>query len=167
MGEKDRYSLFCNMIEQLDEAYALIHEYDAQLHDYNGVVLYQAESQLVKLIGNYPGISAMECAKILKKTMSACSQLIKKLRIKEWIRQERNEQNNRIYNLYLTDAGKIIYENHRNFEEKCYQRTYDLLNSFSKGDFLTFIRMQQRINEGFKMDIEDSKQLAFNEDAGR
>lgn len=165
MIEKSRYSLFCDMIEELDTAYSLIGEYDSLLHDYNGVILYQAESQLIKMIGNYPGISANECAGILKKTLSACSQLIKKLRTKKWVRQVRNENNNRVYNLYLTDAGKMIYENHKIFEEGCYRRTYSLLDSFSEEDLSTFIRIQQEINQGFRLDIEDSKALTL--DTGR
>lgn len=162
MTDKNRYALFCNMIEELDTAYALIGEYDSQLHDYNGVILYQAESQLIKIIGNFPGISANECAHILKKTLSACSQLIKKLRTKGWVRQERNELNNRVYNLYLTDAGKTIYENHKVFEESCYRRTYGLLDGFSEEDFSTFIRIQQQINQGFRLDVEDSKTLTLD-----
>ena len=108
MEEKTRYKLFLDMINEIDEASGLIEEYDSQLHDYNGVILYQAESQFIKLIGNNPGISAAECARIFNKTVSACSQLVKKLKKKGWITQERNEQNNRGYNLYLTEEGKVI-----------------------------------------------------------
>lgn len=164
MPEKNRYTLFCDMVAELDEAYKLIHEYDSQLHNYNGVILYQAESQLIKLTGNFPGISAAECARILGKSLSACSQLIKKLRKKEWIRQERNELNNRVYNLYLTDAGKAIYKNHKKFEEGCYKRTYRLLDSFSEDDFNMFIRIIKLINQGFRLDVEDSKSLMLTEE---
>ena len=73
MVDTTRYNLFCDLIAQLDIASELIQEYDTQLHDYKGTVLYQAESQLIKLIGHRPGISAVECAAIFKKTMSACS----------------------------------------------------------------------------------------------
>lgn len=44
MEEKTRYKLFLDMINEIDEASSLIEEYDSQLHDYNGVILYQAES---------------------------------------------------------------------------------------------------------------------------
>ncbi len=162
MADKNRYALFQRMIRELDESYSLIHEYDSQLHDYNGVIMYQAESQLIKLVGNFPGISAMECADKLKKTMSACSQLIKKLKTKGWIIQERNERNNRIYNLYLTEEGKVIYKNHKKFEEACYRRTYKLLDSFSEEEFQTYIKIQQYINKGFQMDVEDGKVLVLD-----
>ena len=164
MVDTTRYNLFCDLIAQLDIASELIQEYDTQLHDYKGTVLYQAESQLIKLIGHHPGISAVECAVIFKKTMSACSQLIKKLKSKGWIKQERNEQNKRVYNLYLTDAGKVIYENHKEFEESCYQRTFGLLDSFAEKDFDTYIQIQKLINQGFQLDIEDGKHLQLNTD---
>jgi len=163
MKEKERYELFCKMIDELDVAFGLVHEYDSQLHDYNGVVLYQAESQMIKLIGNYPGISAHECSDILKKTLSACSQLVKKLKRKGWICQERNEQNNRVYNLYLTEEGKNIYEKHKEFEEGCYRRTFQLLDGLPGEDFETFLRVQKLINKGFQQDVEDGKRLVLEE----
>lgn len=161
MADNKRFDKFCEMIDELDAAYELIHEYDSQLHNYNGVVLYQAESQLIKLIGNRPGIPAHECAEIQKKTLSACSQLVKKLKAKGWIRQERNVDNNRIYNLYLTDEGNVIYDKHRAFEEKCYMRTFRLLDSMSEKDFETYLSIQRLINEGFRQDIEDGKEMAL------
>ncbi len=151
------------MLAEIDEAVSLIQEYDAQLHDYNGVILYQAESQLIKLIGNTPGISAAECARKLKKTLSACSQLIKKLKKKGWILQDRNELNNRVYNLYLTDEGKVIYRNHRKFEERCYKRTYRLLSECPDEDLQTFIRVQRLLNTGFHQDVEEGKKLNLSD----
>lgn len=44
MKMKTRYELFIDMISEIDEASMLIEEYDSQLHDYNDVILYQAES---------------------------------------------------------------------------------------------------------------------------
>ncbi len=163
MKEKQRYSLFCDMIQELDNGCNLISEYDALLHDYNGVVLYQAEAQIIKLVGNSPGISAAECARTLKKTLSACSQLIKKLRAKGWIRQERNELNNRIYNLYLTEEGKEIYKKHRKFEENCYKRTFKLLEIFMEEELKTYIRIQKQLNKAFEMDVEDGREIIRNE----
>lgn len=163
MAAKNRYSLFLDMMTEIDEGSALIQEYDSQLHDYNGVILYQAESQLIKLIGNNPGISAAECARKLRKTLSACSQLIKKLKKKEWIYQVRNELNNRVYNLYLTDEGKTIYLNHKKFEERCYRRTYRLLKDCSEEDFKTFIRVHKLINTGFHQDVEEGRNLNLSD----
>ena len=42
-----KYELFCTALDSLDRGTALINAYDALLHDYGGVVLFQAESQTV------------------------------------------------------------------------------------------------------------------------
>lgn len=163
MATKSKYELFLDMLEELDKGVNLIEEYDSQLHDYNGVILYQAESQLIKMIGNMPGISAAECARKLNKTLSACSQLIKKLKKKGWIEQVRNELNNRVYNLYLSEEGKIIFENHSRFEEKCYKRTFTLLKDCTAEDMQAYIRVQKLLNLGFQDDVEEGKALNLQE----
>jgi len=155
--EKDRYALFCKMINILDEGFSYIAEYDSLLHDYNGVILFQAESQIIKAVGNKPGITASELSRIFNKTKSACSQLIRKLKKKGWIRQEINETNNREYKLYLTDEGKVIYVNHQQFEKSCYARTFQMLNEFSEEDMSIYIKVQQQLNKAFEMDVAESK----------
>lgn len=54
---------FCEMMEELDRGAYLMDEYDSLLHDYNGVVMFQAESQMIKAIGDSPGITAARLAK--------------------------------------------------------------------------------------------------------
>lgn len=75
-----RYQLFIRLLDAFDQGCALTEEYDALLHDYNGVILFQAESQMIKMIGNHPGITASEISKTFDKTSSASSQLIRKLK---------------------------------------------------------------------------------------
>ncbi|MDF9867469.1 DNA-binding MarR family transcriptional regulator [Bacilli bacterium PM5-3] len=163
MVKKNRFSIFDDILVEVDEMCILINEYDSQLHDYNGVELYQAESQMVKIIGDFPGISAIECAKKLKKTSSACSQIVRKLRNKGWIKQERNELNNRVYNLYLTDSGKELYKNHRKFEDKCLKRTFKLLEPFDDKDLKKCSVILKALNKGFLQDVEDGKILELDE----
>ena len=50
-----KYELFCTALDSLDRGTALINAYDALLHDYGGVVLFQAESQMISAV---PGITA-------------------------------------------------------------------------------------------------------------
>ena len=129
---KKRYQLFCELIDEFDRGCELTEEYDALLHDYNGVILFQAESQMIKMIGNNPGITASEISKKFHKTSSASSQLIRKLKKKGWVMQSRNDENNRVYNLYLTEEGNEIYKNHQQFENACYNRTYHELDEFTE-----------------------------------
>lgn len=62
-----RYDLYCQMINELDEGSRFIQEYDSIPHDYGAAVLYQAESQIIHLVGRIPGITAREIAEAFKK----------------------------------------------------------------------------------------------------
>ena len=152
---EERYGLYLEMIERLDEGCRLIMEYDSIPHDYGTETMYQAESQIIHLVGKNPGIRAAELAVLLKKTPSACSQLIRRLRAKAWIKQVRREDNNREYQLNLTETGWKIYEEHDQFEKRCYKRSFDNLAEFSEEDFKTYIAIQRRLNETFAMDVEE------------
>lgn len=152
----ERYDLYCKLLYELDEGCRLIVNYDSVPHNYGSATLYQAESQIIHLVGHRPGITASEIAAIFKKTPSACSQLIRKLRKKELITQKRNKENNREYQLYLTENGVKIFEDHDRFEKRCYQRSYQNLSSFSEDDFKIYIAIQRKLNETFAMDVEES-----------
>lgn len=152
-----RYDLYCQMINELDEASRFIQEYDSIPHDYGAAVLYQAESQIIHLVGRIPGITAREIAEVFKKTPSACSQLIRKLREKGWISQILNTEKHREYRLFLTDSGKKIFRDHDAFEQRCYQRSFHRLDGFSEEDFKTYIAIQKCLNESFALDVEESR----------
>lgn len=160
METDKRYGLFCELLEIMDEGFDYIEEYDSLLHNYNGTILFQAESQIIKAVGNQPGITASELARSFKKTNSACSQLIRKLKKKNWIVQERNEENNREYKLYLTDEGKVIYKNHEEFERACYVRAYHMLDKVGEDELRTCIQVQKRLNKAFELDVEESRHLS-------
>lgn len=159
MNNDKKYALFCQMMDELDAGVSLINEYDSLLHDYGGVIMFQAESQLIKSIGEHPGITASELAKFFGKTASACSQLIRKLKHKGWVIQERNENNSREYNLTLTAEGKEIYERHQKFENFCYQRAFDTLSDVSTEEIESYIKIQKHLNTAFALDVSESKKL--------
>lgn len=157
MEDKERYQLYCDLINMLDEGCSLIMEYDSFPHDYGDAVLYQAESRIIHLVGETPGITATELAGILKKTPSACSQLIRKLRQKGWMEQIRNENNNREYRLNLTEEGWNIYKGHYKFEQRCYLRSFHNLDGFSDEDLNVYMAIQKKLNESFAIDVEESR----------
>ena len=159
--ENKRYDLFIQMLNEFDKGCGLTEEYDALLHDYDGIILFQAESQMIKMIGNNPGITASQISKIVDRTSSASSQLIRKLKKKGWVMQKRNEENNRQYNLYLTEAGSQIYRKHQSFENACYKRTFHGLDRFSEKELETYIAIQKQINETFRLDVEESRELGI------
>ncbi len=157
----ERYRLFIRLLETFDRGCSLTEEYDSLLHNYNGTLMYQAESQMIKIIGNHPGITAGEISQGMGKSGSASSQIIRKLKEKGWVRQERNEMNNRQYNLYLTEEGNAIYQDHRRFEERCYQRTFHSLDGFSEEELRVYMSIQEQINSTFQMDVEESRSLGI------
>lgn len=162
MISEERYQLFCRLIDTFDEGCELVDAYNSLLHDYNGVVLYQAESQFIHKIGEKPGITVTELAEIFGKTKSACSQLMRRMKDKGRLYQERNKENNREYNLFLTEEGQKIYKNHLEFEKKCYIRSARMLEIFSDAELEAYIRIQKQLNTSFQMDVEESKQLKEN-----
>lgn len=54
----ERYELYCKMLDELDEGCRLIIDYDSVPHNYGSATLYQAESQIIHLVGHRPGITA-------------------------------------------------------------------------------------------------------------
>ncbi len=154
-----RYETFIRLIMAFDAGIDLSIEYDSLLHNYNGTILYQAESQMIKFIGDNPGITATEISNIQKKTGSASSQLIRKLRKKGYVIQKRDKQNNRCYNLFLTDEGERIYQDHKIFEERCYMRSFESLKRFSDKELETYIAIQKCLNSTFELDVEESREV--------
>lgn len=67
------------MMTELKLTNQLMNEYDSLPHDYGNAVLYQSEAHLIQCIGQNDGITVTEASKLLKKTKSACSQMVKKL----------------------------------------------------------------------------------------
>ena len=155
----ERFNLFLQVIESFDQGYDYTSEYDAVPHKYGDEILYQSEMHLLKEVGKAEQITVTELAGIMKKTKSACSQMVHKLRKKGFLEQERNEKNLREYILTLTDRGKEIYNLHTNFEKKCLQRSCKYLNEFSDDDLRLYIRIQNKLNEAFAKDVEDNFEL--------
>ncbi len=157
-----RYALFCKLLETLDVGCQLMEEYDALPHQYGEDTLYQAESHTIQLVGKNPGITVTDLATVMKKTPSACSQIIRKLRIKGWIKKNRNSRNNREYNLHLTEHGWIIFENHERFDQECYERNCANLVGFTDEELKIYIAIQEQINTSFCQDVKQSK-ASFSE----
>lgn len=136
-----------------NEAYDLMYEYDTLPHRYGEDTLYQAEGRIIDLIAVHPGITATDLAEILKKTVSACSQIIRKLRAKGWVEQTRNAENNRLYNLTLTERGSKLYEAHLAFSQDCQEKTFELLTGFTEEELATHVRVQQALNKAYSGDV--------------
>ena len=156
------YQFFLEIIKQFDLGCKYVNDYNTLLHDYNGIVLYQAESQFINAIGKKPGITITELASFFDKTPSACSQLMRRMKNKGWLFQQRNNENNREFKLFLTEEGEQIYHCHQDFENRCYLRTASMLEGFTDEELMIYIKIQERLNAAFLQDVEESRHIAGN-----
>lgn len=144
------------LLQSFDKGYELCYEYDSMPHQYGDEVLYQSEMHFLEVVGDTPSITITVISQQLEKTKSACSQMVRKLVKKELLTQERNEKNNREYYLNLTERGKEIYEVHKEFDEKCMQRTYKSLADFSEEELQSYISVQKAMNQVFQKDVDEN-----------
>lgn len=152
-----RDEIFEEIWEQQDLAYELMTEYDSMPHRYSeDVVLYQAEGELVDEVALHPDITVTELARILKKTPSACSQLIRKLKAKGIVAQIRNTHNNREYYLELTEFGQKVFKSHVAFSEMCQEKMKKMLEKFTDEELTIALYVQQTINEAYQDDVENA-----------
>ena len=144
------------LLQSFDKGYELCYEYDSMPHQYGDEVLYQSEMHFLEVVGDTPSITITVISQQLGKSKSACSQMVRKLVKKELLTQERNEKNNREYYLNLTERGKEIYEVHKEFDEKCMQRTYKSLADFSEDELRSYISVQKTLNQVFQKDVDEN-----------
>ena len=155
---RNRQELLKKVWDAQDEAYELMVEYDALPHHYGEAILYQAEGEIIDLIAIHPGVTITDLGNILKKTASACSQIVRKLREKGWVEQTRNRENNRVYNLTLTETGMQIYQGHQAFTQNWRDITFELLGDFSDEELETYLRVQEKLNEAYHGDVKRSRE---------
>ncbi|WP_251449085.1 MarR family winged helix-turn-helix transcriptional regulator [Vermiculatibacterium agrestimuris] len=155
---RNRQELLKKVWDAQDEAYELMVEYDSLPHHYGEAILYQAEGEIIDLIAIHPGVTITDLGNILKKTASACSQIVRKLREKGWVEQTRNRENNRVYNLTLTETGMQIYQGHQAFTQNCRDITFELLGDFSEEELETYLRVQEKLNEAYHGDVKRSRE---------
>ena len=152
-----RKELLAEIWNAQDDAYELMYEYNSLPHWYGDNVLYQAEGHIIDLIADHPGITVTELGAILHKTPSACSQLVRRLRAKGWVEQTRNEENNRLYNLTLTESGMHIYRDHLQFAQSCQDIAFRLLSKFSTQELESHLQVQRRLIEPYRGDVMRSR----------
>ncbi len=150
-----RTELFQAMVKEIDISYELISDYDSRTRSYGSEKLFQAESYMVKDIGDAPGITLTELSKIEKKTKGACSKILRKLIERGLVVQERNEDNLREYFLTLTELGEQVYISHRKLNEYYSNRAQKMLECFSDDELRTFIAIQKQLNVCYLADNYD------------
>ena len=157
-----RDELLKAIFDAQDETYNLMTSFDTQFHRYGEIVIYEAEANIIDLIGAQPGITVTELANLLRRTPSACSQIVRKLRNKGWVEQKRNPRNNRIYNLILTDNGKQLYENYQSYLREYRIRASRYLAEFTEQELEDQLRVQRKLNKSYESYMKDVEQGCFD-----
>ncbi len=130
--------------------YAGVLDYLSIPFHFEGSCLYQAENHIINWIGHEPGITISKLSEVLRKTPSACSQIVKKLVGSGIVVQIRNSSNLRVYNLYLTDKGNEILNKQIEQNKRCQKIIVDVLKDISDEDIRIYMEVQKRINEGYR-----------------
>lgn len=146
----ERSELAVRLTETFEAGCVLANEYDARPRCYGGETLHRSEVQMLRFVGKHPKTTATEIALAMNKTVSACSQVIRKLRAKNLIKQLRNETNNREYYLELTELGCKVFEARGEFEQERRKRLEDCVSEFSDKEMSIYIEIQECLNEMFE-----------------
>ena len=161
MEKKD---LVREALSSVEELSSIMREYDSTQHIYGGYKIYQTEAHMIEQIGNNPGVSATQLALIFAKTISACSQIIKRLMQKGLITQYLVPENARVRKLYLTKAGKIVYLDHRRLENHIFHRDMEEFEDISNQEIETFLKISGKIRKCFICDLEEQKRTLARHD---
>lgn len=156
--DKKRAELLDQIWAAQDTAYDLMCEYDSLPHRYGENTLYQAEAHLIDLIALHPDITITDISNILRKTPSACSQIVRKLRAKGWVEQIRNTENNRQVNLRLTEEGEKVFQDHNAFDQDCQEKTFRHLDAFTDEELAVALAVQQKLIEAYQDDVRRSRE---------
>ena len=119
----DREKILTSVWDNTSKYYQFASFYERFVSNFYSFKLCESETYALLKIGDNPGTTATDISNDLKITLAAISKMIRKMRDRGWVEQVRNESNNRIYNLYLTETGKAAY----NEIKDTYKEYYNLV----------------------------------------
>ncbi len=138
-------------------SYSLNTEYESYPRKYGDDFFYMAETHMIQYIGKNPGMTVTDIATEFRKTTSAVSQIIKKLKKRNLIEQVRNTLNNREYNLFLNDNGWEIFNQHEEYDRVEYEKSCLFLEEFSEEELENYIKIQECLNNAIAEAIKRSR----------
>ena len=105
-------------------------------------MLYMSEVHMIEVIGSYEGITTTKLASVLGITKGAVSQTVSKLEKKDMInKQPSTERTNEVF-IYLSDKGRVAFENHRSMHSDMLtdiNKLYDAMSEEGKQTILEMI----------------------------
>lgn len=152
-----REDLILETLDAVEGLSLIMHEYDSMQHVYAGYRLYQTEAHMIEQIGDNPGVNVSQLARVFSKTVSACSQIIKKLLQKKLITKCFMPENARIHKLYHTREGRRVYEDHNWLEKHCFERDLEKFHDISVEEIETFLKISGILHKCFQRDLTEQK----------
>lgn len=153
----DKKGLVLEALKKAEYIYNIMMEYDSIQHIYGGYRLYQTEAHMIEQIGDNPGTNASQLAEIFKKSVSACSQIIKKLLQKKLIIQRYTPENGKVRRLFLTEAGKKVYKDHYGLENDIFDRDVKEFDDVPDDELEVFLRISEKLCKCFQLDLSIQK----------
>ena len=144
----------CELYESMERGSLLIRKYNTLPRNYFGHQLFPAETHMLQHIGRHPEITTWQLAAAMKKTPSAVSQLVKKLKQHGVLMVKQNPANNRESFLCLNEEGWKIYEAHEALDERMMSRFSSALQDFSAEDIERCICIQEILNKKFAENLQ-------------
>ncbi len=145
MNDLKLYTKFIN--KMYDVSYA-IHLYESIPRTYGTEKkLYMKEVHTLAIISESPGITLSEIAEFENKTKSCISQRINRLEKKGLIRKERNSEEYKKTNLFMTDEGAIISDYHAKLDARNYGMVLHHLGEWTEQEFNKFIKLLDIVEE--------------------
>jgi len=93
--------------------------------------LTRTEIHTIEAIGDHPGLSVTELARLRGISKSAVSQLLLRLKAKKLVMQKFLEGSDRDTSLALTTSGGIAYKQHRATHHQLYKMIQERLDTYS------------------------------------
>lgn len=122
--------------EFFDVVYRLINKYNnkTKTPKYYGTqhLLYSSQVHMLEVIGGHNGLTATNIAKLQGVTKGAVSQILSKLFTKGLIKKEVSSTGTNEILIYLTETGKIVYDNHLKYHEDLLADVSSLINDLPK-----------------------------------
>ena len=143
----EKEKIFHELMETLYETSRIISSYENIPRKYGTEdELYMIEAHTLNLIGDKIKTNTTEIAEMTNRTKSAVSQMVDKLIKKKLAVKYRNPNNYRELTIELTPKGKLVYEFHKELDQKEYARHLNNLEQFTAQDFQKYITILNVIN---------------------
>ena len=121
-----------NLMDLTDNLYKInriINAQDRKSRDYgNSISLYPNEAHTLKNIAECEGISMIDLTSKMFRTKGATSIVVEQLVKKNLLKKVKNDLDNRIFNLYLTDLGVETNQVHLSYDSTALNRLTEKIN---------------------------------------